>query len=164
MKMSNTHGLPRRLLAVGVTVALIATGAFVVAAASPARGKAQRTLPRTELVTIARSESSGLGDSHVKTALIVVTTKDAAENWMEPGAVPPGPANPRAYLIVLSGRFVCEACSVPAGAQLPNGHSMQIIWVPSRGVTDFGLTARTPRGLTRLGRVVTLSLIHRRSP
>lgn len=152
-----------RWIAVGAAVAVVATTALGVAAASTTHSRARPKIPVHELVAIARSESDGLGDPHVRTALVVATRKDAAENWMEPGAIPPGPTNPRAYVIVLQGRFVCEACSAPAGAQLPSGHSAQVIWVPGKGVTDFGLTARTPRGLRKLGRVVTIGLARGRS-
>ncbi len=153
-----------RWVAVGAAVAAVGATAFGVAVAAPASSRARPKLPVARLVAVARSTAAGLSDSGVKTAFVFPTRKNAAENWMEPGAVPPGPANPRAYLIVLRGRFVCEACSAPAGAQLPSGHSAQIVWVPGKGVTDFGLTARTPRGLKKLGRVVDISLIRRRSP
>jgi len=144
-------------------VGVVAASTMGVAIAAPRASRARPRLPVARLVTIARGTASGLGDSHVKTALVVVTTKNAGENWMEPGAIPPGPTNPRGYVIVLHGRFVCQSCSAPAGARLPHGHSAQIIWVPGRGITDFGLTARTPPGLKRLGPVVTIALVRRRS-
>jgi hypothetical protein len=147
-----------RWIMVAAVVAVVGASTIGVAIAAPGSSRARPKLPVARLVKIARGTASGLGDSQVKTALVVVTTKNAAENWMEPGAIPPGPTNPRAYVIVLKGRFVCESCSAPAGAQLPHGHSAQIIWVPGRGVTDFGLTPHNPPGLRRLGRVVTISL------
>ncbi len=88
---------------------------------------------------------------------MVQTHKNAAENWLEPGAVPPGPTNPTAYVIVLTGRFTCYSCSF-LGASPPRGGSAQSIWMPGVGANDGGLTARTPRGLDKLGRVITISL------
>ncbi len=141
---------------------VVAVTGLGVATASTAQHRTRPKIPVQKLAATARNMSVELGDSHVKTALVVATRKNAAEDWMEPGAVPPGPTNPRAYVIVLQGRFVCQACSAPAGAQLPHGHSAQIIWVPGRGVTDFGLTARAPLGLKKLGRVVTIGLVRGR--
>ncbi len=152
-----------RWIAVGAAVAVVAASAFGVAVASTTHSRARPKIPVQTLAAIARSESAALGDPGVRTALLVATRKDAAENWMEPGAIPPGPTNPRAYVIVLHGRFVCQACSAPAGAQLPHGHSAQVLWVPGRGITDFGLTAQTPRGLKKLGRVMTIGLGRPRS-
>ena len=153
-----------RWIAVGAAVAIIGATAFGVAAASTTHIRARPKIPVHKLVAIARSESAALGDRNVRTALVVATTKNAAEGWMEPGAIPPGPTNPRAFVIVLRGRFVCQACSAPAGAPLPHGHSAQVIWVPGRGVTDFGLTAYTPRGLKKLGRVVAIGLVRQITP
>ena len=76
-----------------------------------------------------------------------------------PGAISPTAADPRAYLVVLAGRFVCTRCSYPAGAKPPRGRSAQIVWIPGQGVTDFGLTERIPRGLDRLGRAVKINLV-----
>ena len=152
-----------RWITVAAAVAVLGATTIGVALAAPGSSPARQRLPVARLVKIARGTANGLGDSRVKTALVVVTTKNAAENWMEPGAIPPGPTNPRAYVIVLQGRFVCQACSAPAGAQLPHGHSAQVIWVPGRGVTDFGLTPHNPPGLKRLGRAVTIALVRNRS-
>ena len=105
------------------------------------------------------SSASGLNDGAVKTALVVTTTKHAAENWLEPGAISPTAADPRAYLVVLAGRFICTRCSYPAGAKPPRGRSAQIVWIPGQGVTDFGLTERVPGGLDRLGRAVKINLV-----
>jgi hypothetical protein len=148
-----------RWISIVAAAGLVAATGFGVAEASTASHRTQPKIPVQKLVTTARSMSVELGDSRVKTALVVATRKNAAEKWLEPGSVPPGPTNPRAYVIVLHGRFVCQSCSAPAGAQLPHGHSAQIIWVPGRGITDFGLTAHAPRGLKRLGRVVTVALV-----
>jgi hypothetical protein len=110
----------------------------------PILGNTQATLPLAQLVALGKRSASGLNDPRVKTALVVRTTKHAAEDWLEPGAISPGAADPRAYLIVLTGRFICTHCSYPAGAKPPRGPSAQIIWVPGQGVSDFGLTQRMP--------------------
>jgi hypothetical protein len=145
--------LPRWLIGLGLGT----LGAAVVIGLASASTRAPR-LPIAQLVALAAGSARGLHDRSVTSALVVATTKNAAENWLEPGAVPPGPTDPRVYVVVLSGKFVCTLCSAPAGAQLPHGHSAQFIWQPGRGVTDFGLTAHAPWGIDRLGRVVTIAL------
>ncbi len=97
--------------------------------------------------------------TRVKTALVVATTKHTAEEWLEPGAISPAAADPRAYLIVLKGPFICTRCSYPAGAKPPRGRWTQSIWVSGQGVSDFGLTQRVPGSLDKLGRVVKINLI-----
>jgi hypothetical protein len=110
------------------------------------------------LVALARRSLPGLGDSTVTYASVVTTTKKAAENWLEPGSVPATGASPQAYVIVLHGRFVCQSCTRPSGARATRGSSVQLVWVPGAGVTDFGLTPRVPTGLPHLGRVVRIYL------
>jgi hypothetical protein len=114
--------------------------------------------PIAQLVALARRSLPGLGDSTVTYASVVATTKKAAENWLEPGSVPATGASPRAYLIVLHGRFVCQSCTRPSGARTTRGSSAQLVWVPGAGVTDVGLTPRVPTGLPHLGRVVRIYL------
>jgi hypothetical protein len=143
----------RRVLGALAVVAVITLGLSAASADRPASGG----LPHGRLVAIARGAAAEFGDRHVSSALVVRTRKNEAENWLEPGAVPRSAANPRVYVIVLRGRFVCGICSAPPGAKLPRGRSAQIIWVPGKGVTDFGLTARMPRGLQRLGHVRRIS-------
>jgi hypothetical protein len=138
------------LASIGVWIAVVGAGT------SP--GKARVALPLAQLVALATDSASGLGDPSVETALVVATSKHAAENWLEPGAISPGSSNPRAYLIVLSGRFVCTNCSYPPGAKAPRGGWAQSIWVPGQGVSDFGLTQRLPGGLDKLGPVVKINL------
>jgi hypothetical protein len=139
---------------VGIGVAVV-LGTSSAAPVSRARGA---ELPVAQLVALARDSLRGLEDPSVTTALVVATTKTAAENWMEPGAVPPGPSNPLAYLIMLRGRFTCESCSF-LGPNAPRGRSSQFVWIPGQGVTDGGLTHRVPPGLGKLGRIVKLRLI-----
>jgi hypothetical protein len=155
----NVHRFPslRWLTAIAVASATAGVG-IAIASASTKSGKSQAALPLARLVALSKHSASSLNDARVKTALVVATTKHAAENWLEPGAVSPGAADPRAYLIVLKGRFTCTHCSYPAGAKPPRGRSAQIIWVPGQGVTDFGLTWRVPGGLDKVGRVVKLDL------
>ena len=151
-------GVEMRWIAFGAAVAVVAATAFGVAAASTTHIRARPKIPVHELVAIARSSqprwatatwdrAGGGGD------------KERAEGWMEPGAIPPGPTNPRAYVIVLRWTLrlpslQCTRRSAVAQRTLGAGHLG-----PGRGVTDFGLTARTPPGLKKLGRVVEISLI-----
>ena len=105
-----------------IVIALTSASASVViaiASASATPGKTRATLPLAQLVALAKTTASGLNDPRVKTALVAATTKHAAEEWLEPGAISPGAADPRAYVIVLKGRFICTRCSYPAGAKPP---------------------------------------------
>ena len=119
---------------------------------------ANASVPVAQLVALARGSLTGLGGANVASARVVRTTKRAAEYWMEPGSVPPAGSNPPAYLVVLSGPFVCSSCTGPAGAPEPRGSSAQFIWIPGKGVSDFGLSQAVPTGLNRLGRVVKIHL------
>jgi hypothetical protein len=145
-------------------VAATALAAWGLVTVASATGSRAHTLPVAQLVSLGRGMATGLADRHVKTALVIATTKNAAENATTPGAVPPDPANPRAYLIVIRGRFVCQACSRPPGAKPPRGRVAYDIWVPGVGVSDFGLQSRMPRRLRRLGRIVTMRLVPPRIP
>ena len=133
-------------------------------AAAPATGAGAHGLPAAQLISIARGMAAGLGDPHVKTAWVIATRKNAAERATTPGAVPPDPANPRAYLIVIHGRFVCNDCSRPLGGKPPRGTVAYDIWVPARGITDFGLGRRVPPGVARLRPMVRLRLVPPRIP
>jgi hypothetical protein len=95
---------------------------------------------------------------------VIATRKNAAEHVTTPGAVPADPHNPRAYLILIRGRFVCSSCSGPVGAEPPRGRVAYEIWMPGHGISDFGLQRAVPRGLHRLGRVVRLRLVPPRIP
>jgi hypothetical protein len=149
-----------RARSVGVAVvvlAVIGVGVALAAAGSPAPVCACATKPPVaKLISIARGTAAGLGDPNVKSARVVVTTKRAAEEWLEPGSSALKSAGPMAYVIVVQGNFVCRLCSVPSGAKLPHGHSAQVVWVPGQGITDSGLTPRDPRALADLGRVERL--------
>jgi hypothetical protein len=123
--------------------------------------RSRSALPVAQLVAIARDDLRGLGDPQVKTAFVVATRKNAAENWLEPRAVPPDPANPRVYVIMLRGNFTCEGCLVPPGGKPIRAHTSQSIWVPGVGIPDGGLggTAHTLSTLSTLGKVIQLALI-----
>jgi hypothetical protein len=143
-----------------IALTLVSTSVVIaIASASIKPGRPRATLPLAQLVALAHSTASGLNDPRAKTALVVATTKHAAEEWLEPGAISPGAADPRAYLIVLKGRFICTRCSYPAGAKPPRGRSVESIWVPGQGVGDFGLTQNVPGGLDKLGRIVKINLL-----
>jgi hypothetical protein len=137
---------------------------FGTASSAPVSIASKARLPVAQLVALARDELRGLGDPNVKTASVVVSTKNATENWMEPGAVPPSDPNPLAYLIVLQGKFTCENCSGPPTGKPPKGRSAQFNWIPGVGGSDFGLTRAVPPGLAKLGRVITLRLVSPRIP
>jgi hypothetical protein len=119
---------------------------------------AHETLPAAQLVSIARRMAAGLGDPHVRTAWVLPTSKNAAENATDPGAVPPERRDPRAYFIMIRGRFVCRVCSRPLGAKAPRGKVAYDIWVPGRGITDSALEQRIPHGVSKLGPMVRLDL------
>jgi hypothetical protein len=146
----------RWLSAIALASATAGAG-ITIASASPDPGNTQATLPLAQLVALGKRSAGGLDDPRVK--LVVRTTKHAAENWLEPGAISPGAADPRAYLIVLTGRFICTHCSYPAGAKPPRGRSAQIIWVPGQGVSEFGLTQRMPGGPEKIGHLVRINLV-----
>lgn len=59
------------------------------------------------------------------------------------------------YLIAERGHFICQACSVPAGAKPPTGSVLTLVVDAANGqVTDSGLSKRYPR-LRQLGHVTT---------
>jgi len=95
-----------------------------------------------QLVALGKRSASGLNDPRVQDGARSSDHEHAAEDWLESGAISPGAADPRAYLIVLTGRFICTHCSYPAGATPPRGRSAQIVWVPGQGVSHLGLTQR----------------------
>jgi hypothetical protein len=135
-----------------------AAGDATATALTTATATTTGAMPVAPLVALARRSLPGLGGSTVTYASVVTTTKEAAENWLEPGSVAAAGSSPRAYVMVLSGRFVCQSCSRPPGASAPRGSSAQLVWVPGAGVSDFGLTPRVPAGLSHLGRVVRIYL------
>jgi hypothetical protein len=152
---------------IAIALGSASTGAGIaIASAAPDPGKTQATrpLPVAQLAALGHKSASELNDARVKTALVVETREHAAEKWLEPGAISPGAADPLAYLVVLAGRFSCTRCSYPAGAKPPRGRSAQIVWIPGRGVRDFGLTRRVPGGLDSLGHAVKIDLVARSRP
>ncbi len=126
---------------------------------SPELKSAGARLPVAQLVAISRQMLTGLGDPNVKTASVIATTLNAAENVTYPGSEPPDPTNPRAYLIMLRGRFICNSCSGPAGAKAPRGAFAYSIWIPGRGSPAGGLQPRVPQDLKTLGPIVNLPMI-----
>jgi hypothetical protein len=153
------HFLARKHLLVLSAAALLAA-----CGAAPGTRSSAPALPVAQLVSIGRDMASGLGDPHVKTAWVIATRKNAAEYATTPGAVPPDPHNPRAYLILIRGRFVCGSCSGPVGAKPPRGRVAYDIWIPGHGISDFGLQRRVPRGVHRLGPLVRIRLVPPRIP
>jgi hypothetical protein len=142
-------------VAMSGTAAVAACGAGAAASAPRPGG---RGLPVARLVSIAQGLATRLHDPHVDTAWVIATRRNAAEHATTPGAVRPDPADARAYLIVIRGRFVCRDCTGPSGARPPRGRVAYDIWVPGHGIIDFGLQRRMPRRLGRLGRIVRLEL------
>jgi hypothetical protein len=149
-------GRSRTTITTTTTATTAATTATTAATSTTTAAASTGPVPIARLVALARRALPGLGDSTVTYASVVTTTKKAAENWLEPGSVPATGANPRAYVIVLHGRFVCQPCTRPSGARATRGSSAQLVWVPGAGVTDVGLTPRVPTGLPDLGRVVRI--------
>jgi len=149
----------RRWLVVVPACVVVALGGLAVALASSPATTSKGKLPVEQLVAVARGTLEGHDDPHVESAWVIATTKNAAEHLTYPGSEPPDPRNPLAYLIVLRGRFVCDTCSFPAGAQAPRGPVAYVIWVPGQGISDFGLPPRVPSGLRTLGPIVNLRLI-----
>jgi hypothetical protein len=141
-----------------VVVAAAVAVSFAWASPSSRSERGVKALPVAQLVELAHGSARSLGAPGVETALVVATRKNQAENWMEPGAVPSTSANPMVWVVVIQGRFVCNECSSIAGTDVPHGRSAQSIWLPGRGVSDFGLTRRLPPGLSKLGHVIKLRL------
>lgn len=121
-------------------------------------------LPIAQLLAISHQMLAGLSGPSVKTAWVIVTSLNAAENLTYPGSEPPDPTNPRAYLIMLRGRFVCQSCGGPPGAKAPRGTFAYSIWVPGRGSPAGGLQPRVPRGLRTLGPIINLPMVQPRVP
>ena len=143
-------------------MAVMAAGCAVAstAASRPPEGK----LPVAQLVAIASQMLRGLDDAHVTTASVIATTLNAAENVTYPGSEPPDPKNPRAYLIMLRGRFICDSCSIPPGAKPPRGTFAYSIWIPGRGSPAGGLQPDIPRRLRTLGPIMRLPLVPPKIP
>lgn len=142
------------IVAIAAAVAAGASSIAVVGAQTPY--SVSPSLPIPQLVSIARGMVVGLGDPRVHSAWVIVTTRHAAEQATYPGSEPPGPTNPRAFLIAIRGRFTCRTCSAPPGARAPRGVFAYDIWVPNQGISDAGLQPRIPDRLRRLGRIITL--------
>ncbi len=147
------------LAAGAAALALAFPGGGAGAAIRPIVAPAPHTLPTRRLVALAKRLADGLGDPRVKTAWVVVTTQWLAENATYPGSEPRQPHSPRAYLVLVRGRFVCGDCSRPSGAKAPSGNVAYDIWVPGSGITDFGLQSRVPPGVYKLGPIITLPLV-----
>jgi hypothetical protein len=64
------------------------------------------------------------------------------------------------YLTVLHGHFVCDSCSRPPGAATPRGSVEWFVWSsPTSGGSDFGLTRKLPRAVSRLHRLIRIRLV-----
>lgn len=115
----------------------------------------------TKITAVARETANHLGDSSVKTAkvfgpesrvtLVKASSGDSVRERARGGTA-------RFYLIVLHGHFACSACSYPAGAKPPHGTIATVVWSPKEGGTDFGLSARLPASMSRLGAPRTVVL------
>jgi len=103
------------------------------------------------LTHIARRAASG---ESVHEALVYSTTRLSA--FRAGTGANPKPPNQRVDVIVLEGQFVCQMCSPPAGAPAPRGHVETFVFVPGRGVEDFGLV-RGPPG-PQMGRAYALPI------
>jgi hypothetical protein len=151
--------LGRYWLMGGGVAAVLAGVVLAGASAAPEPKPAGSRLPVAQIVAISRRMLAGLSAPGVKTAQVIRTTLNAAENVTYPGSEPPDPGNPRAYLIMLRGRFICTSCSTPPGAKAPRGTFAYSIWIPGRGSPTGGLQPRTPRKLKTLGPIINLPLV-----
>jgi hypothetical protein len=107
---------------------------------------------QNRLIAEAQRTAKSLGDTSVKTAqvygpdsryaLVQTSSADLVQKTVR--------ERKGFYLIVLHGHFVCDSCSVPAGAKPPRGTIATDVWSPSAGGTDFGLSHRPPAGLSHV--------------
>jgi hypothetical protein len=149
-----------KLAGVIIGVSLLFVGGALAARVLTATDS--QPLPLKELAAIAHQSASSLGDPGVRTAVVFETTHKAALDVVSVGENPKNdPAafkTPRVFLIVLRGHFKCYSCRGPSGAALPTGTVATLVWSPTRGTTDFGLSDRLPKPLSLLGRATILRL------
>jgi len=99
------------------------------------------------------------GDHPVQWAAAVVTTHVLAMRAVTPGDSEPADPNPVAFVLVIKGHFVCNTCSIPAGAHAPTGTYAAFDYTGSNfhGESDGSLSNRPPAiPLSELGPVTYL--------
>ena len=93
--------------------------------------EAQRRVPTPTAGQVAQLRAAALettaenGDSHPTGGTVVATTKKAIfalNNGMEPAD------DPNVFVVTLHGNFVAKNARVPAGAPLPTGHEMVLVF------------------------------------
>lgn len=109
-------------------------------------------LPEKQLLRIAEDAAARAGDPHprliqhaagTRYQAVRISSGDLVFEWNW------------SYLIAERGHFICQACSVPPGAEPPTGSVLTLVVDAANGqVTDSGLSNRYPP-LQRLGHVTT---------
>jgi hypothetical protein len=120
---------------VGRQLALVAVAGsaagLIAVRAGVAGHKAQRGLAAptagqvAQLRAVAFETAAENGDSHPTGGTVVATTKKAIfalNHGMEPAEAPD------VYVVTLYGNFVAKNARVPAGAPLPTGHEMVLVF------------------------------------
>ena len=122
--------LSRRRIAPALVV-IIAIAGLVAVGVGFAGHKAHRSVPPPTAAQVAQLRTAALqtaaenGDSHPTGGTVVATTKKAIfalNNGMEPAD------DPNVYVVTLHGNFVAKNARVPAGAPLPTGHEMVLVF------------------------------------
>ena len=62
------------------------------------------------------------------------------------------------YLIVVHGHFVCQLCRGQAGMKPPHGTIETHVWSASEKAGDFGIRNSLPAAVSRLHRLVTITV------
>jgi hypothetical protein len=109
---------------------------------SVAAGPAPDPLALAAMRDVALEMSSQNGDAHPYDGEVFSSTRNLAETVISGDTVN---TDQPVYAVVFHGNFVGYLASVPAGAQLPTGHVMTIVFdAQTLEVTDWGLVDRAP--------------------
>lgn len=153
----------RRLSAVVLFAAAVASSAVWIGSASARRATAEG-LPASvqkRIAAQARRTARFLSDPTVATATVFGPSSRVALVRAASGDLVRETARQRRerfYLIVLRGHFVCRTCSAPPGGKLPRGRIATLVWTPSQGVTDLGVSNRLRPSISHLGTPTILNL------
>jgi hypothetical protein len=129
--------------------------AMLLAGSASAAPAADRVGWQRPLVRIATGTRRGLGDPHVASVDVYLTTARAFTRASDE-AVPPGP-DQDVYVLVLHGHLTCRLCSRPPGAPAPRGTvAACVLERRTLRLLEFALGDRLDVGV--LGRVQTLAL------
>jgi hypothetical protein len=138
---------------------LLAVGALAAAQLSATK---KPPLSTRKVKALARRTARALGDTSVRTALVLETrhrqAMDVLSRETDPRSDPRTSVTPWVFVIIIRGHFVCNQCPTPPGAKVPRGRVAFAVWSPYWGTMDSGLGAKLPRYLARLGRPITIQL------